>query len=120
LRNKQILNTLKPKFNAIEKLCENINSTGLYPFSPDPDPTIFNARQFPRSSGYPEDAATGIAAAALSFGLLDWEIIDTGVPLSILQGEAMGCPSKMDISFSTSASSGKVDGCWIQGICESF
>ena len=32
---------------------------------------IFDARQFPRASGYPEDAATGIAASALSFGLLD-------------------------------------------------
>ena len=34
-------------------------------------PNTVEARQFPKSSGYPEDAATGIAAAALAFGLLE-------------------------------------------------
>jgi hypothetical protein len=36
-------------------------------------PTILAG--FPRSSGYPEDAATGIAAATLAFGLLHDDLI---------------------------------------------
>ena len=36
---------------------------GLYPFAPvDLERRIFEARQFPRASGYPEDAATGDVA----------------------------------------------------------
>lgn len=51
-----------------------------------------HARQFPRNSGYPEDAATGIAAAALFYGL--------GAPkagLLVRQGEAMGRPSEIRV-----------------------
>ena len=38
----------------------------------------FEARQFPRSSGYNEDAATGITASALAFGLLENGLVGKG------------------------------------------
>ena len=60
-------------------LCDAIGSTGLYlscPLPPGSDDRLdggawsgasrFECRQFPRASGYPEDPATGIAAAALA------------------------------------------------------
>jgi len=66
-----VLDGLQPDFGEMEHLCTRIGSTGLYPYAvSDSDGQVFDARQFPRSSGYPEDAATGIAASALSFGLL--------------------------------------------------
>lgn len=85
------LHALSPTPSQVRAACEAIGSTGLYPWAEGHDGTI-HARQFPRSSGYPEDAATGIAAAALFYGL--------GAPgkgLLVRQGEAMGRPSEIRV-----------------------
>jgi len=71
------LNALDMNTALIEACCTRIGSTGLYPYAIESrDKRTFEARQFPKSSGYPEDAATGIAATALSFGLLRNALID--------------------------------------------
>lgn len=111
LRSPEILNGLRPDFARIEALCDAIGSTGLYPFAPvDTDAGIFSARQFPRSSGYPEDAATGIAAAALA-----WSAWDLGLTsqhrIVIRQGEAMGRPSQITVERED-------DRCWLSGRAE--
>lgn len=111
LRSPEILNGLRPDFARIEALCDAIGSTGLYPFAPvDTDAGIFSARQFPRSSGYPEDAATGIAAAALA-----WSAWDLGLTsqhrIVIRQGEAMGRPSQITVERQD-------DRCWLSGRAE--
>ena len=116
LKDASILQTLEPDFEAMKSLCDKIGSTGLYPFASGNVPFLFHARQFPRSSGYQEDAATGIAAAALSFSLLKWNMASLTDILCIRQGEAMGCPSEIGINFQTADS--EVVGCWISGICE--
>jgi predicted PhzF superfamily epimerase YddE/YHI9 len=75
----------------------------LYPYAPsDPDEQVFDARQFPRSSGYPEDAATGIAAAALAFGLLKDGLVEQSPTrvIRVRQGRAMGRPSEIVLRFS--------------------
>ncbi|RKK01368.1 PhzF family phenazine biosynthesis isomerase [Pseudoroseomonas wenyumeiae] len=85
------LHALAPDPARVRAACEAIGSTGLYPWAAGPDGAV-HARQFPRSSGYPEDAATGIAAAALFYGL--------GAPaggLRVRQGEAMGRPSEIQV-----------------------
>ena len=74
LKDASILQALEQDFKAMKNLCDKIGSTGLYPFASGSAPFLFHARQFPRSSGYQEDAATGIAAAALSFSLLKWNM----------------------------------------------
>jgi len=111
LRSLEILNGLQPDFARIEALCDAIGSTGLYPFAPvDPAAGVFSARQFPRSSGYPEDAATGIAAAALA-----WSAWDLGLAsqhrIVIRQGEAMGRPSQIAVERED-------DRCWLSGRAE--
>jgi hypothetical protein len=64
LKSAALLDGLRPDFARIERICEAIGSTGLYPFAvSDAERHVFDARQFPKTSGYPEDAATGIAAA---------------------------------------------------------
>jgi PhzF family phenazine biosynthesis protein len=85
------LHALGPDPAAVGEACAAIGSTGLYPWASDPEGSV-HARQFPRNSGYPEDAATGIAATALFYGL--------GAPadgLVVRQGETMGRPSEIRV-----------------------
>ncbi|MEZ5759494.1 MAG: PhzF family phenazine biosynthesis protein [Emcibacteraceae bacterium] len=115
LKSRKRLNELSPDFSKMKEVCEMIGSTGLYPFAVGESETIVHARQFPRSSGYPEDAATGIAASALAFGLLEWGLVTRKEKVFIRQGEAMGRASEIIISFDEDDING---GCWIHGNCE--
>lgn len=111
LRSVESLNNLRPDFARIASVCDAIGSTGLYPFAVvDPDQAIFSARQFPRSSGYPEDAATGIAATALAWGA--WEFgLTSKQRLVVRQGETMGRPSQITVERDG-------DRCWLSGRAE--
>jgi PhzF family phenazine biosynthesis protein len=115
LKSAAVLDELKPDFRRMERLCDRIESTGLYPYAlADADEQIFDARQFPKSSGYPEDAATGIAAAALAFGLLENNLVaPIDRPIRIRQGRAMGRPSEIIVRFRVS--DGRAYGCWVGG-----
>ena len=90
------LHALSPDAEAVRRVCETHDVTGLYPFVvPDPAQPHAWARQFPRDSGYPEDAATGLAAAALSALLALREPEDGAYNYEVHQGQAMGCPSRI-------------------------
>ena len=69
------------------------DTTGLYLYAKSTDEDgAWECRQFPRASGYPEDPATGIAAAALACHLhhhLEMEL----PAYKFYQGTAMGKPS---------------------------
>lgn len=93
------LNALVSDMAAVEAVCRRIGSTGLYPYAVlDEAARSFEARQFPRSSGYPEDAATGIAGAALAFGLLHNGLVaPDDREIRILQGRAMGHASEIRV-----------------------
>lgn len=119
------LNRLSPDFGAIEATCEAIGSTGLYPFASRPGgeqaATVF-ARQFPKSSGYPEDAATGIAAAALWGHLTACGQVPVGTPArpvvcTVRQGDAMGSPSAIEVR-PRFGMDGELRGCWLSGQVE--
>lgn len=120
-----MLDALRPDFARMAEVCNAINSTGLYPYAagePDADGApVFHARQFPRASGYPEDAATGIAAAAL-WGYLTGTgplaCADASPPsLAVRQGDAMGSPSEIRIAPRFNAQ-GQRAGCWLSGQVE--
>jgi PhzF family phenazine biosynthesis protein len=115
LKSEATLSGLKPDFSRMEEVCTRIGSTGLYPYAVlDSDKQIFDARQFPQSSGYPEDAATGIAASALSFGLLENGMVEKSArQITIHQGRAMNRPSAISVRFDMR--DGHADGCWIGG-----
>ena len=115
LKSTAVLNGLIPDFTRMEALCESLDSTGLYPFAvSDEGAHTFEARQFPKSSGYPEDPATGIAAAALAFGLLAAGRVGDGDKIRVLQGRAMGRPSAITVRFARD-DAGSVAGCWLGG-----
>ena len=112
------LDALAPRLDAVPTVCDRLDSTGLYPYAvSDADTRTFDARQFPRSSGYPEDPATGIAAAALAFGLLADGLVDASDrPVRVRQGRAMGRPSAIEVTFASR--NGTPHGCWIGGAVE--
>ncbi|MEJ8847307.1 PhzF family phenazine biosynthesis isomerase [Variovorax rhizosphaerae] len=99
----------------VESLCEKLGSTGLYPYALVAGETATaSARQFPKSSGYPEDPATGIAAAALAWGLRQRGAVgDAGVLVTVRQGEAMGSPSEIFVRLP--AADAASQDCWLRG-----
>ncbi|WP_397452965.1 PhzF family phenazine biosynthesis protein [Pseudomonas sp. NA-150] len=116
VKNPERLDAARPDSARIEKLCEQLDSTGLYLFCPHQGVARrFDSRQFPKASGYPEDAATGIAATALAFGLLKYGLIEASeTPILIHQGRAMGRPSDIYVRFDLRAGS-QPAGCFVGG-----
>ena len=112
------LNALVPDPPQIEACCGRIGSTGLYPYAIEHQgERRFEARQFPKSSGYPEDAATGIAAAALAFGLLKNGLVErNSAPITIMQGRAMGSLSEIRVRLGFADS--RPVGCLLGGSVE--
>jgi len=109
------LHQIAPRFDRIERVCDRLSSTGLYPFAIEEGAVpVLQARQFPRSSGYPEDAATGIAAAALLYGAKDYGLLPVGSKgITVRQGIAMGRPSEITVHFRDPTAVHQ--GCWISG-----
>jgi PhzF family phenazine biosynthesis protein len=118
LKSVSTLDSLNPDFSKIKQLCERIGSTGLYPYAiSDRNSQVFDARQCPSSSGYPEDAATGIAASALAFGLLSNRIVEASERrITIRQGRAMQRASEILVRFNLD--NGRADGCWLCGVVQ--
>lgn len=93
------LDSCAPDAEQVGRLCERYHTTGLYPFTLKTRSMgrQVEARQFPRQAGYLEDAATGVAAAALAAYLVRYAVF--GAPadgwhhFTVVQGEAMGQPS---------------------------
>lgn len=117
MKSVEHLNALAPRFEKMEALCDRLNSTGLYPYAviSETDGTV-EARQFPRSSGYPEDAATGIAATALASALFHHGLVsDPTTGLRIYQGRAMGSLSEIRVRFAATDPGGAVVRCLLSG-----
>ncbi|MBU9381708.1 PhzF family phenazine biosynthesis protein [Burkholderia gladioli] len=118
IRSVERLHAIAPRFDAVRALCDALGSTGLYPFAIEAArPLVLQARQFPRGSGYPEDAATGIAAAASLYGALHHGLLPTGeTAITIRQGVAMGRPSSIGVALREPGN--PEAGCWISGAVE--
>ena len=100
LRYSTVLDSLKPDFDALWTLCDSLGVTGVYPFTRTRDKpnADVEARQFPLPTGFPEDAATGVAAAALGAYRVKYDQrCRTGEHrFRVAQGYAMGAPSLID------------------------
>lgn len=98
LKSKKVLNEMAPDYPKLWNVCGNYRTTGVYVFTKcaSGGNHSFCARQFPWNAGYPEDPATGVAAAALAGYLGHYLFRNNGwMTVSILQGEAMGRPSRL-------------------------
>lgn len=120
LKSVAVLDSLQPDSVAVKGVCARLGSgdgsTGLYPYAlvAGEGKHVFSARQFPRNSGYVEDAATGIAASALAFALLENGLVDEESEITVKQGRTMGAPSSIAVRF-RKGDDGEVVGCWIGG-----
>ena len=95
---------------AFEAACFALQSTGIYMYTPTPEG--YECRQFPKSSGYPEDPATGVAAAALACALHQAGYTDNIRPHRFFQGTAMQRPSVLlveDVEIEDDASPTETD-----------
>ncbi len=100
LDNGRTLNHLNPDYEELWGLCDRLHVSGFYPFTRQTDkPNVHvEARQFPLRAGFREDAATGVAAAALAAYLATYDRhCQAGRHiLRIAQGYAMGAPSLIE------------------------
>jgi PhzF family phenazine biosynthesis protein len=100
LSNERVLNRLRPHHEALWALCDAHGASGLYAFTTATARDIdAEARQFPVRAGFAEDAATGVAAAALGAYIVYYYRSRTPGThvLRIAQGYAMGCPSRIQV-----------------------
>lgn len=102
LRDHAVLDALGPDFELLWTLCERWSATGFYAFTlrPERASSSADARQFPYRAGFPEDPATGVAAAALAAYLAHHERADGARKdgareYTFLQGRAMGAQSRI-------------------------
>jgi PhzF family phenazine biosynthesis protein len=100
LSNSKVLDRLEPDLDALWTLCDTFHVTGFYPFTRTTDKANADveARQFPLRAGFPEDAATGVAAAALGAYLVkyDRQCRRGEHRFRIAQGYTMGAPSLIE------------------------
>jgi PhzF family phenazine biosynthesis protein len=99
VRDAAAVHAARPDFPALWNVCRQLDTTGAYVFAPHPDgdPAHLVARQFPVDAGYPEDPATGVAAAALAAYLASQRrpAQPSWTRITIDQGDAMGRPSRL-------------------------
>jgi len=120
LEDSKVLENLKPDYQALWELSEKLQVTGFYPFTrrTDKENAQAEARQFPLRAGFPEDAATGVAAAALGAYLAtyDRKCLTGQHVLRIAQGYAMQAPSLIEAIVE--CAEGKVTRTAIRGTAE--
>jgi len=106
VKTRKYLDQLKPDLAAIKQWSIDNQISGIYVYAKDNIlKNTFYARNFNPKTGCPEDAATGVAAGALSCGLER--------SLTVFQGENLGRPSKLEISYVGNGIS------WVGGLCVS-
>ncbi len=100
---------------ALSALCAEFGVTGVYLFAPHLDGLEEHvvARQFPADAGIVEDAATGVAAAALAADLADRRGAQL-LQLTVWQGEQIGRPSLISAGATTDPATKAVD-TWVRG-----
>lgn len=120
LKDSLVLDGLKPDYEALWELCDRLRVTGFYPFTrrTDKPQARAEARQFPLRAGFPEDAATGVAAAALAAYLAAYDRkYEAGEHLfRIAQGYAMGAPSLIEAI--AECKGGKITRTAIRGVAQ--
>lgn len=93
LKSFEILSVLKPNFNLMAEWSKVNSINGLYVYTKDimSNDLDFYARGFNPKGGHEEDAASGVAAAALSLALKQSIVVG--------QGKFINRPSKIIVSY---------------------
>ncbi len=93
----EMLEKLSPNYSEIEKWSIKNKVNGIYAYSRDVNAlNSFQARGFNPITGHNEDAATGVAAAALAYALKK--------SITVKQGSALGIPCCIDVRYENQVS----------------
>ena len=87
------LQALQPDMEAITALTRQLNAVSIHPFAFGHDGYTAHVRDFAPLYGVPEESATGTANAALTYYLMQNNLISPTGEYTFLQGEAMDRPS---------------------------
>lgn len=87
------LNSLKPDFEALARISEIYDVTGVHAFTLEGTNATAHTRNFAPRFDIDEEAATGTASGALSFYLYNNRVIENHSVCLFIQGEAMNRPS---------------------------
>lgn len=87
------LNALSPDMDALAKLSDQLNVTGVHAFALSEDGYTAHVRNFGPLYGVPEESATGTANAALTHYLHHNGLMQAPAECRFMQGEAMQRPS---------------------------
>ena len=87
------LQALRPDMEAITALTRQLNAVSIHPFAFGHDGYTAHVRDFAPLYGVPEESATGTANAALTYYLMQNNLISPTGEYTFLQGETMGRPS---------------------------
>lgn len=87
------LNALSPDMDALAKLSDQLNVTGVHAFAMSEDGYTAHVRNFGPLYGVPEESATGTANAALTHYLHHNGLMQAPAECRFMQGEAMQRPS---------------------------
>ena len=95
VKNKRILFSLSPDYDAISDFCKVNEIVSFHVFTLDEEKALANCRDFAPLYGIPEESATGTANGALAYYLLKNGVIEPEKMYEILQGESMGRTSNI-------------------------
>lgn len=98
VKNPERLNRLNYNFESLKKIMLREELTTLQLLWRENENTFHSRNPFP-VGGVVEDPATGAAAAALGGYLREAELIKTPALINIIQGVAMGRPSKIKVEI---------------------
>lgn len=109
LNSQKKLHDLSPDFNALAKLSETYNVTGVHAFTLEGDDATAHTRNFAPLFDIDEEAATGTASGALTFYLYTKGLIENHEECVFIQGEAMNRPSTIRTSIHDARSDVSID-----------
>jgi len=114
VKNRVLLEGLKPRLEKIEELSRQYNLVGFYPFTLSSDDTgDATTRMFAPLYGIPEESATGMAAGPLACFLFRQGLEKSN--MNILQGEFMDQPSRSLIRVELNVRSGVIENLFAGG-----
>ena len=104
IRNKEILNSIKPNFEKIKEISKSNNVVGFHLFAlNDKDEAITaHCRNFAPLYEINEESATGTSNGALACYLWKYKIIKNSNNMIFEQGEAMNKPSLISVDLDLS------------------
>lgn len=90
------LENIKPDFDVLRELSKRHGVVGVHAFCIDTKVLDVHARNFAPLYDIDEEAATGTSNGALAYYLFDYGILSPEQKFTVIQGEKMGRPSKIE------------------------